>query len=133
MGWSSGPRAARHGQALVELAVAMPVVLLLAVGLLQFALYLHAEGVVRGACEEGARVASAGPEDQLGAGVAVANALVHAGLNPSTTVTVTASENLDTVTFEARGALPLVLPGFWARSLPLSARVVTDRERFHAP
>lgn len=133
MGRPSSPRAARRGQALVELAVAMPAVLLLAVGLLQLALYLHAEGVVRGACEEGARVASAGPEDQLDAGVAVANALVHAGLNSSTAVTITASEDLDTVTFEARGALPLVLPGFWARSLPLSARVVTARERFHAP
>ncbi|HEX5502249.1 MAG TPA: TadE/TadG family type IV pilus assembly protein [Thermomicrobiales bacterium] len=133
MGRSSGPRAARRGQALVELAVAMPVVLLLAVGLLQLALYLHAEGVVRGACEEGARVASAGAEDQLDAGVAVANALVGAGLSSSTAVTITASEDRDTVTFEAHGALPLVLPGFWARALPLSARVVTDRERFHAP
>ena len=122
---------AHAGQALLELALVSATLLTLMVGLIQLTIYLHAQNVVRGACQEGARVASAGPEDRLADGVAYAVDLVRAGLGRSASgVTVTGSADADTVTLEATGSLPLLLPGRDGWSLPLSARVVYQKERF---
>lgn len=128
---ADGRGGARPGQALVELALIAAVLLTLMVGLVQVTLSLHAQGVVRGACQEGARVASGGPEDRLADGVAYAEDLVRAGLGPSASrVAVTGSTDGETVTLEASGSLPVILPWFGGRSLPLSARVVIEKERF---
>lgn len=125
-------RGARPGQALLELALISALLLTLMVGLVQLALYLHAQNVVKGACQEGARVASAGPEDRLADGVAYANDLVRTGLGPSASrVTVAGAADAETVTVEASGSVPLILPWFGDGSLPLSARVVVQKERFH--
>ena len=122
---------AHAGQALLELALVSATLLTLMVGLIQLTLYLHAQNVVRGACQEGARVASAGPEDRLADGVAYATDLVRAGLGRSASgVAVTGAADADTVTIEATGSLPLLLPGRGGWSLPLSARVVYQKERF---
>ncbi len=120
------------GQALLELALIAGTLLILLVGLIQLTLYLHAQNVVRGACQEGARVASAGPEDRLAAGVARADALIAAGLGRSGRgVTVRGSADADTVTIAATGSLPLILPWVGGGTLPLSTRVVYQKERFH--
>ena len=120
------------GQALVELALLAATLLTLMVGLVQLTLYLHAQGVVRGACQEGARIASAGPDDRLADGVAYAIDLVGAGLGRSAShVVVTGAADADTVTLEATGSLPLLLVGRGGWSLPLSARAVYQKERFH--
>ena len=105
---------ARAGQALLELALLAATLLTLMVGLVQLTLYLHAQGVVRGACQEGARVASAGPEDRLADGVAYAVDLVAAGLGRSAAgVTVTGTADADIL----------------QRPVPV-ARVVYQKERF---
>lgn len=128
----SGDGGGRAGQALLELALLAATLLTLMVGLVQLTIYLHAQGVVRGACQEGARVASAGPEDRLADGVAYALDLVRAGLGRSASgVAVTGAADADTVTLEASGSLPLLLPGRGGWSLPLKARVVYQKERFH--
>ena len=49
----------QRGQALVETAIAFPLLLIAALGLVQFALFYHAQNVVTGAVQEGARVAAA--------------------------------------------------------------------------
>ena len=119
------------GQALLEMALVSATLLTLMVGLIQLTIYLHAQGVVRGACQEGARVASAGPEDRLADGVAYAVDLVDAGLGRSASrVTVSGTADADTVTIEAMGSLPLLLPGRVGWSLPLAARAVYQKERF---
>src|ERR687883_99490 len=82
-GPAAGGRGRHRGQGLVEYALALPVFLIVAVGLVQCALFLHAQSVVLGACQEGARVASAGPEDRLAAGVATADSPVRSGPRPS--------------------------------------------------
>ncbi len=134
VGGTSPTRAerARAGQALLELALIAGTLLILLVGLIQLTLYLHAQNVVRGACQEGARVASAGPEDRLAAGVARADDLIAAGLGRSARgVTVRGSADADTVTIAASGSLPLILPWVGGGTLPLSARAVYQKERFH--
>ena len=43
---------------MLEAAVAFPVLLMVAIGLVQFALFAHAQNVVTGAVQDGARVAA---------------------------------------------------------------------------
>ena len=96
---------------MVEVAVAFPVLLMVALGLLQFALFYHAQNVVTGAVQDGARVAAS--EDRtLADGVAAARALLSAGLGQSaTTVTVRAIDGGDAIAIEAQGACERSFPG----------------------
>src|SRR5689334_14542308 len=71
-----------RGQALVEAAVAFPLLLMMAIALVQFGLYAHASHVVMAAAQEGARVAAA-EDGGLHAGVAQAQAVLQAGLGPT--------------------------------------------------
>src|SRR4051812_45603248 len=71
-----------RGQVLAETAIALPALLMVAIGLVQFALYDHARNVVTVAVQDGARLAAA--EDRtLDDGVTHAQALLRAGLGPS--------------------------------------------------
>lgn len=118
------------GQAMVEAAVAFPLLLLVAIGLVQFALFVHAQTVVTGAVQDGARVAAA--EDRTPAdGVAHAQALLQAGLGRSASdVAVRAVEDSDVVVIEAQGRLRTIIPWVADASLPLGARAVMSKERF---
>jgi Flp pilus assembly protein TadG len=118
------------GQAMVEAAVAFPLLLLVAIGLVQFALFVHAQNVVTGAVQDGARVAAA--EDRTPAdGVAHAQALLWAGLGRSASdIAVRAVDGGDTVLVEAQGRLRTIIPWVADASLPLGARAVMSKERF---
>jgi Flp pilus assembly protein TadG len=123
-------RPAERGQAAVEAAVVLPLLLLVAIGLVQFALFVHAQGVVTGAVQDGARVAAAEgrtPAD----GVAHAEALLRAGLGRyADDVTVRGSGDGQTVALEARGRLRTIVPWVADATLPLGARAIVGRERF---
>lgn len=123
-------RCGESGQALVETAVAFPVLLLIALALVQFALYYHAESVVTGAVQDGARVAAA-EDSSVGDGVAHADAILHAGLGRSAAdVSVQGNSGTETVTVEARGSLRLILPWIGGATLPLRAQATMSKERF---
>jgi Flp pilus assembly protein TadG len=129
-----GPRAVRaeRGQALVEAALTFPLLLLVAIGLVQFALFVHAQGVVTGAVQDGARVAAAEGRT-VGEGVAHAEALLDAGLGRSARdVTVRGSEGGGTVALEAQGRLRAIVPWVADATLPLGARAVVSKEGFRA-
>src|SRR5689334_13572303 len=130
----ASPGAARHegerGQAAVEAAVAFPLLLAVMVGLVQLALFAHAQHVVAGAVQDGARVAAAvdGTVDQ---GVAHADALVHAGLGRAAAeVSLQGIDGGDAVAVEASGRLRTVIPWVADATLPLWARSVVSKERF---
>ncbi len=118
------------GQSTVEVAVAFPLLLMAALGLLQFALFYHAQNVVMGAVQDGARIAAA--EDRtLDDGVAVAEALLNAGLGESAgAVTVWGIDGGDAVAIEARGSLRMIIPWVADATLPLWARSVVSKEGF---
>jgi len=129
-----GGRTARPagGQALVESAIAFPVLLLIALALVQLALYVHAENVTIGACQDGARVAAAA-DGTVGDGVATAQALLQAGLGRSATdVRVKGNTAAGSVVLEAQGRLRLILPWLGNPTLPLHARVLMIQEGFYA-
>lgn len=119
-----------RGQALVETAIAFPLLLIVALGLVQFALFYHAQNVVTGAVQEGARVAAA--EDRtLADGVAHAEALLRAGLGRNAgDIAVRGIDGGDAVAIEARGRLRTIIPWVADATLPLWARAVISKEAF---
>jgi hypothetical protein len=123
----SGPES---GQAMVETAIAFPLLLLVAIGLVQFALYTHAQHVVLAAVQEGARVAAAG-DRTIGDGAAYAETILRAGLGQGAAgIAVRAVDGGDAVAVEATGGLRLILPWAADATLPLDARAVVAKERF---
>ena len=67
---------------MVETALAFPVLLLVAIGLVQFALFTHAQSVVIGAVQDGARVGAADGRT-VAEGITHAEEVLRAGLGRS--------------------------------------------------
>jgi hypothetical protein len=121
---------AEAGNALVETAVAMPLLLLVVLGLLQFALYAHAAHVVTTAVQVGARWAAADGQP-LQAAVGRTQDILRAGLgSEAAALAVQARDGGEVVSVEARGRLRLIIPWVGDASLPLDARAVATKERF---
>ena len=121
-----------RGQALVEAALAFPLLLMAALGLVQFALFAHAQHVVTGAAQDGARVAAA-EDGTVEDGVAHAQAIVRAGLGRTTEeVTVQGTDGGNSVVVEVRGRLRLIIPWVTDATLPLEARSTIAKEGFRA-
>lgn len=119
-----------HGQALVETAVAFPILLIVALVLVQLALFYQAESVVTGSVQDGARVAAA-EDSTIGDGVVRAQTLLRAGLGRTAgQVEVEGSDAGNTVTIQAQGHLQLIVPWLGGVSLPLQARSTISKERF---
>lgn len=118
------------GQAMVEVALVFPLLLIVAIGLLQFALYAHAENVVTGAAQDGARIA-AEEGRTLDDGVNHTRAILQAGLGPTAAnVTVTGSDGGDVVVITVTGRLRTMIPWVADATLPLKAQAVMSKERF---
>ncbi|HXF50069.1 MAG TPA: TadE/TadG family type IV pilus assembly protein [Dehalococcoidia bacterium] len=85
--WQRHRRDRERGQSLVELSIALPVLLVLLLGAVDFGRLYYASVTVAGAARNGAQYASENPNDTAGIRAA---ALEDAGtLNPQPTVTVT--------------------------------------------
>lgn len=118
------------GQALVEGAIAFVLLTMVALALIQFALFVHAQNVVTGAVQDGARAAS-GQGGTPERGVAHARALIRAGLGAEAgAVEISGSASGGTVVIEARGGLRLIIPWVGDARVPLRARAVAQKEEF---
>ena len=127
-----GRLAWQRGQGMVEAAITFPLLLLTAIGLVQFALFAHAQSVLTVVVQDGARVA-ASEDRSLADGLSHARALVEAGLGRSVEdMAVSGTDGADTVSVEARGRLRLIIPWVADARLPLAARSVVSKERFRA-
>lgn len=126
-----GRRYASRAQSLVEFALTIGLVMLLALAVVQVAVFLHYRSSLQLATEEGAfegGLAGHGPADAT----ATANAL-WAKLEPGAApAQVSASVQGDLVVVQARAVapalLPVPVPPF--TSLPVNARSVHSIERF---
>lgn len=117
---------------MIEAAVAFPLLVIAALGLVQFALFVHAEHVAIGAVQDGARVAAAS-DGSLDGGLATTRALLQAGLGREAgAVVVSGQADGDVVIIEARGSLRLIIPWVADAGLPLRARALTRKEAFRA-
>ena len=123
-------RRSARAQSLVEVALTFPLLILAGVGIIQFALWMHAEGVVTAAVQDGARVASS-ETGTLAAGHAVAAALLRDGLGPTAPlVNVVSTEDPTAVRFEDAGNLPAIFPWGPVTTVPLHATALMARDRF---
>ena len=117
-------------QSLLELACVLPLLMLTGAGVIQFSLWMHAEGVVTAAVQDGARTASS-ESGTLDQGVAAAQSLLHDGLGPNAAfIQLVPSHDASTVRFEASGTLPALLPWGPAATIPLHATASMARDRF---
>ena len=120
----------RPGQALVEGAIAFALLTMVALALVQFALFVHAQNVVTGAVQDGAR-AAAGQGSTPERGVERARALIRAGLGTEADdVEVSGAASSDTVVIQARGSLRLLIPWVGDARVPLRARALARKEAF---
>jgi Flp pilus assembly protein TadG len=117
---------------MVELALVFPLLVLAAFGLVQFALFAHAENVVTGAVQDGARVAAAS-DRTMSDGISQTETLLRAGLGSSATIiSVQGTDDGGTVTIQADGHLQSIIPWVGSFTLPLRARAQVSKERFRA-
>lgn len=126
------PRRDERGAGSVETVLVVPLLLLLIMTIVQFALWYHGAHVAIAAAQDGARVArleggtcTAG-QDRARAVLAATGRKVV--LDPN----VEASRcTADTVRIEVRGRAPSIVPGF--PSLPIRAASAGPTERFRPP
>jgi Flp pilus assembly protein TadG len=117
---------------MVELALVLPVLLLILIGIVQFALVYHARDVATTAAQEGARLAATEgrtPEE----GEARARAVLQSGLGQTGAgFNVTAEDNGETVVVETSGDYPLIIPWVTGNSIPIEAKSEVHLEGFRS-
>ena len=98
--------------------------------LVQGAMYMYAHNVIMGAVQDGARVAAA-YNGTLDGGISHAQALARDGLGGyADGIAIGGREGGGLVIVEARGEMPLLVPGLAGRRIPLDALAVMEKERF---
>ncbi|MEZ4479919.1 MAG: TadE/TadG family type IV pilus assembly protein [Dehalococcoidia bacterium] len=138
MSWTpSKPRAARYadgeaGESMVEFALVLPVLLLVLVGVVQFALVHHAHNVVTTAVQEGARLAAAEGADAID-GEQRTRDVLRSGLGSTgESFAVETSDDGETVTVRASGDYPLIFPWLGSRDIELDATASVREEGFRS-
>jgi len=107
----------RHdsGEALLEMALVLPILLVLSMGMLDFGRAFHAKSVLDQAAREGARVGVVTVPFGDAPAIARANAvLAAAGLSPSTPTTAVLDPNTKLVTVTVKTDFDFVTPGLFA-------------------
>jgi Flp pilus assembly protein TadG len=117
---------------MVELAIVMPVLLVVLIGVVQFALVYHARNVTATAAQEGARLAAA--EGRTSAeGEDRARSVLESGLGrKGNEFSVSAEETIETVMVRAEGEYPLIIPWVTGNSIPIAASAEVRKEGFRS-
>jgi len=115
---------------MVEMAIALPVLLAVLLGIVQFALVYHARDVATTASQEGARLAAA--EGRTPAeGAARARDVLQSGLGRTGSgFTVTAQDTGESMVVRSEGDYPLIIPFVIGRSIPIKAQAEVRKEEF---
>jgi Flp pilus assembly protein TadG len=117
-----------RGQALVEFALVIPLLLLLMVGIMEFSRAWMTQNILTGAAREGARAAAVG-----GNGVAAANqVLTSANINTASVNVAPSGSQYGpvtvTVTYNFPVSVPGFLPGWSAATIPLRSTTTMRKE-----
>jgi Flp pilus assembly protein TadG len=117
---------------MVELALVLPVLLAILIGVVQFALVYHARDVAATAAQEGARLA-AGEGRTPAEGAARTREVLQSGLGRTgREFTVTAQDTGETVVVQAEGDYPLIILWVTGRSIPIEAEAEVHKEGFRS-
>ncbi|GLX95569.1 TadE/TadG family type IV pilus assembly protein [Herbidospora sp. NBRC 101105] len=118
-----GDRNDDRGATVIELALLMPVVLVVVLLIVQMALWFHGRQVADAAAREGARIARAGDDDWQGAAEAKARQIIQAiGPEILQSATATAWEEGDSRGVEVTGSAVQVVPLLPEISFTITAR-----------
>ncbi|TAJ16939.1 MAG: pilus assembly protein [Dehalococcoidia bacterium] len=118
------------GASTAELALTLPLLLIVLIGAVQIALVHHARTVAETAAVEGARLAAA-EGHTLTEGAARTRELLEAGLGPTgAAFAVSAETQGDVVIARASGTYPLIIPWVTSLSLPIDVSAEVWREAF---
>jgi Flp pilus assembly protein TadG len=126
----SRPRA-HLGSGLAQFAVVLPLLVGLALALMQFAFIIHAQQVLDAAAQDGARRAAAfdGTPEQ---GIATAQEILAAGLGPSSAAfTVTVTGDRGTISLGIAGPFKLFVPWTNQGAVTIRAEALTEKEAWH--
>lgn len=117
---------------MVELALVLPVLLIILIAVVQFALVYHARDVAATAAQEGARLAAAeGRTPAEGAGRA--QDVLKSGLGRTgSEFAVTAQDTGETIVVQTDGDYPLIIPWVTGRSIPIAATAEVHKEGFRS-
>jgi len=138
MSWTpSKPRVVRHvgteaGESMVEFALVLPVLLLVLVGVVQFALVHHAQNLVTTAAQEGARLAAAEGGDAVDGEQRTRDVLGSGLGSTGESFEVATSDDGETVTVRASGEYPLIFPWLGSRDIKLDAVASVRKEGFRS-
>jgi len=117
---------------MVELALVLPVLLAILIGVVQFALVYHAKDVATTAAQEGARLAAAEGRTPT-EGAARAREVLESGLGKTgREFSVTALDTGETVVVQAEGDYPLIIPFVPGGSIPIQAEAESHKEGFRS-
>ncbi|MDO8613913.1 MAG: TadE/TadG family type IV pilus assembly protein [Dehalococcoidia bacterium] len=117
---------------MVELALVLPVLLAILIGVVQFALVYHARDVATTAAQEGARFAAAEGRTPT-EGAARARDVLQSGLGRTgSEFSVTAQDTGETVVVQTEGDYPLIIPWVTGRSIPIEAAAEVHKEGFRS-
>ena len=120
------------GQSTLELALALPVLLIVLIGAVQFALVHHAENIAETATAEGARMAAAEGNSLL-EGVARTRSVLEAGLGGTgSAFVVTAEDSGETVVTHASGEYELFIPWVTTLAITIESRSEVRKEGFRS-
>ena len=120
------------GASTVELALVLPLLLVVLIGAVQFALVQHAEDVASTAAAEGSRLAAA-DGGSAADGAARAQSVLAAGLGAAGgAFAVTTEDQGDVVVTEADGAYPLFIPWVTRLAIPIHATSEVRKEGFRS-
>lgn len=120
------------GGSTVELALVLPLLLVVLVGVVQFALVHHARTVAESAAIEGARLAAA-DGSTIAAGALRTQQLLEAGLGETGAgFEVTAEAQGEVIVARAAGEYPLFIPWVTSLAVPIEVSAEVWREEFRS-
>jgi len=131
-------RRAQRGQAMVEVAVVFPLLVFIALCLVELAIYYHAHNVVQAGVQEAARTAAA-IDGTMQKGEDRGEALIRAGYRTAQPIEIDmqlVGDNDDIVQAEAKSSFQTFFPAFsFTRGithveLPITATARVHQERF---
>lgn len=104
------PRRTQTGAVTAELVVATPLLLLVVLGVIQFALWQHAEHVVTAAAQEGARAARLQGGTASSGQARAETFLIQLGVHVVTSPTVSSQRDAQNARVEVDGTAEAVIP-----------------------
>lgn len=121
-----------RGQSIVEFALVLPVLLIIVLGMVQFALVYHAKDVATTAAQEGARMA-ASEGRTLADGEARTREVLEAGLGGNADgFAITARVDGETIVVRTQGQYSLIIPWVTGRAITIEATAETRQEGFRS-